>query len=339
MFFYCHWLVVEREVERRHCAPFAIAVGFGFLFLFPFAIPFQQTVVGALRYYSRESLPFRAAVSPRGKSPRVCSYRCTVVGDERERGAVGCLTLGERHSEGHWSVAPVACPSYLYALRVGVGARILEIAYLGMGECCAEAEVAACQRFGVNIIHKALPVDDVSHPSVDCLKPYLVPVVCLDEVCLVGVFAQYRWSQPFPFLRRPISLVSAESGCGVPVAAVAHIVEFQSIVVGKLSSASSASVSHPEAVEVAHPNVALLGLELRVGNNSCLIFYRCVAPHHPLIPPCSPLRRNNCSHSVTCHGSGSLVFRLQPPVALCRCLQAKSCQYKYYASKFVHILF
>ena len=178
-----------------------------------FAIPFQQTVVGALRYYSRESLPFRAAVSPRGKSPRVCSYRCTVVGDERERGAVGCLSLGERHSEGHWSVAPVACPSYPYALRVGVGARILEIANFGMGECCAEAEVAACQRFGVNIIHKALPVDDVSHPSVDGLKPYLVPVVCLDEVCLVGVFAQYRWSQPFPFLRRPISLVSAESGC------------------------------------------------------------------------------------------------------------------------------
>ena len=136
-----------------------------------FAIPFQQTVVGALWDYSRESLPFRAAVSPRGKSPRVCSYRCTVVGDERERGAVGCLSLGERHSEGHWSVAPVACPSYLYALRVGVGARILEIAYLGMGECCAEAEVAACQRFGVNIIHKALPVDDVSHPSVYCLKP------------------------------------------------------------------------------------------------------------------------------------------------------------------------
>ena len=195
-----------------------------------------------------------------------------------------------------------------------------------MGKCSAESEISARQWLGIDIIYQTFPVDDIPHPAIDSLKSDAIPMVGFDKMCLVGIFPKDNRAQPLLLLGRPISLVSAKPCSGIPVTAIAHVIEFEGIVVGKLTATAATFVSHPEAVEIAHPRFTLVGFKPRVSNNPCFIFDDGIAAHLMFIPPSSTLRSDNCRHPVVGCGSRSRVFSFQPPVSFGRCFQAQDRQ-------------
>ena len=121
-----------------------------------------------------------------------------------------------------------------------------------MCEGGAEAEVAACEGMWVDVVDKSLSVDDVAYASVDGFESDVVSVVALQQMVRVRVFSQYDRSEPCGVGGGRIACIAAEACGSVPVAAIAHVVEAEGIVVGKLASVSSAAVCHPKAVEVAY---------------------------------------------------------------------------------------
>ena len=190
----------------------------------------------------------------------------------------------EGHSKGDRPLSLAANPFEGDAAIVGIDAGIGEVFHLGMCEGCAESEISAFERVRVDIIHQTFSVDDISHPSVDSLQSDVIPVVGLDEMIGIGVFAQDDGLQPFLFHRGCITGVATESCGGVPIAAISHIIHLQGIVICELASISSAFVSHPEAVEVADADFALVVAELWVGDDTCVIFDDGVARHLVFVP-------------------------------------------------------
>ena len=209
----------------------------------------------------------------------------------------------------------VAYPFQSYAVVVGIGTSISEIAYLRMGKCSAESEISARQWLGIDIIYQTFPVDDIPHPAIDSLKSDAIPMVGFDKMCLVGIFPKDNRAQPLLLLGRPISLVSAEPCSGIPVTAIAHVIEFEGIVVGKLTATATTFVGHPEAVEIAHPRVTFVGCKSRVSNNPCLVFDDGIAAHFMFIPPSCSFWGDNCRYAVLGVSSRSRVFSLQPPIS------------------------
>ena len=182
-----------------------------------------------------------------------------------------------------------------------------------MGECRAESEVSSCQRSWVDIVDETFPIDDIPHSSVHRLYPYAVPVVGLYQMLLVSILAQNHRSQPYAVRRHRVSRVSSEACRRVPVAAVSHIIQPEGIVVHEFPSASSTPLSHPEAVEVACPDVPLLVLESRVAYYSRLIFNYGVTLHEVIVPQCHTLCGYYVYRPIVYGECRRLVLGFHPP--------------------------
>ena len=109
----------------------------------------------------------------------------------------------------------------------------------------AETKPAALQRLGIQIVYNALPVDEETGMTMFALDLHMIPVVGLQQVIRIGIFFQNGRTPGRIVHTSLVTVVAAEPGRGVVVAAIAEVVHLQRI--ASHEDAAAPSSSCPEA--------------------------------------------------------------------------------------------
>ena len=149
------------------------------------------------------------------------------------------------------------------------------------------------------------------------LDLHMIPVVGLQQVIRIGIFFQNGRTPGRIVHTSLVTVVAAEPGRGVVVAAIAEVVHLQRIASHEDAAAPSSScpevfglrvTGQPEAVHVAQP-VAVLAFV----HNTGVILYGHVLTHLLLPPECQPLRRQDLTRVATERHPVVGRLRLHPP--------------------------